>query len=151
MGVKKFVQIAAVAAVTMFVLGAFLHGVVKGQLVQDALAGQERERMIVPLVVLEYVVMGVFLTSLYARWERRDSPTREGLTLGLLTGLLWRFVHAIGEFGGFHVPVVPILVDAAVHVVEALAGGLAVALAWNAVVLGEPLARGAHGASAQGH
>lgn len=98
MNVKKFIAAVLGYIVVTFVIAAGWHLVLFRE-VYDELGIFTRREPLIALGIVSMLMQALVLAYWYPRWSRGGPPVREGMTFGLLTGVLMASIAVFAEAG----------------------------------------------------
>lgn len=128
---------------TMEVVAFLLHQVLFGAFYDSAtdVAMRRPDGKQLHIIAFGQLILSVLMAYLYPRQKHGGRGiVMAGLTFGLVIGLVWRLPHAVMEIGLYNFGVAVSLVDAFNHLLEAVAGGIAIALVYGEAVSRSPRA-----------
>ena len=128
MDIKKLGLAAIVGAASMWILAGLWHKVVVPGFYASSHGAQHEG---VAVIAIAYVVLGSLMAYIYPLGYKGGRPVWEGLRFGLLMGLLWVFPHELAMAGAHGKSLVYVLKNAAWHLVEQGAGGVAIGLMYG--------------------
>ncbi len=128
MEVRKLILATVLGLAVMMFLSGLWHGLA----MRDFYATHSptlREVPLLRIIGLGYFLLGVLMAVIYPKGYEGGSPWLEGMRFGMFMGLLFTLPRGLVLYGseGCHTGLV-VVVDAAWHLVEQGAGGIAIAL-----------------------
>lgn len=132
MNTKKFIWAAATYAVLTFVIAATWHLVLfKG--VYDQLGIFTRKEPLIPLGIASILMQAGVLSYLYPRFYRGGGPLREGLSFGLLTGVLMASIAVFAEAGKQQVNSVAtwLVFESAYYLLQFMLSGIVIGMVYG--------------------
>ncbi|NIV14175.1 MAG: FAD-binding protein [Aliifodinibius sp.] len=135
---KKFLLAIVGAFILMLLLSALFNLVIIKDFVQSHLADSiARDKFIMPLIVIAYLILAFFMAYLYPYIEDEDRTDNargiigQGLKFGVIMAFLWVLPFNLILHGGFKFPGLALFFDTGWAVVEQGIGGVVIALVYS--------------------
>ncbi len=131
---KKYILSVLGCFFIMFAIGTILHltrvewvhGDVFGDVGRSAADGPNVD--IVWSLFVAYVIPALLFPWIYLQGYKGKYPILEGLRFGLTLGVLIYVTYAFLLYAKFKIELIPTLIHSGMHVIEAVAGGIIIAL-----------------------
>ena len=131
MDYERFVLATILSGLVMFLLAAVWNLFIVRNFV-EANIPIIRSAPIIPLIVLGYLVLALFMSCLYPRLiESNGNTIIQGFIFGIFMGLLWMLPFNIVLHGNYEFPFISLFIDTGWAIVEQGIGGIVIALTYS--------------------
>lgn len=128
MNKMKFLQATLAATISMVLLAGLWHKIIMARFyASETHASHEGTG----IIFLAYVVLSLLMAYLYPRGYKGGQPVLEGLTFGLIIGLLWVFPHELAMAGAHGTSILYTFKNVAWHMIEQGIGGIILGLVYG--------------------
>lgn len=125
MNIKKLVLSTVTVGFTMWVISGLWHNLI---LANFYASETEATHEGIGILIIAYLILGLFMAYLYPRFFQGGRPAIEGLKFGALIGLLWVFPHELAMAGAHGESLSYVFKNGEWHAVEQGLGGIVLGL-----------------------
>ncbi len=125
MKVKKLILTTLTVGFIMWVISGIWHNLILANFYASEVEATHEG---IGVLLIAYLILGLFMAYLYPRFFKGGRPVIEGLKFGALIGLLWVFPHDLAMAGAHGESLSYVFKNALWHAVEQGLGGIVLGL-----------------------
>jgi hypothetical protein len=96
MNIKKLLLSTITVGFTMWVISGLWHNLILANFYASEVEATHEG---IGVLLIAYLILGLFMAYLYSRYFKGGRPVIEGLKFGVLIGLIWVFPHDLAMTG----------------------------------------------------